>query len=123
MTYLFKLMDNKFMKSLDSFKSFMSGNNAPNYVKRYCIRLDELKWQWFYCQMREPVEFVTDINDLFYILKWILKHDFDDLAYEVYFQDMMDPEGRPESLIKEEWRDILQTRYKQRLAEDIPEIK
>jgi hypothetical protein len=116
------MMDNKFMKSLDSFKNFMSGNDVPNYVKRYCGGLDEFKWQWFYFEMKETIEFVTDIDCLFYILKWILKHDFDDLAYEVFFQEIMDPECRPKSLIKDEWWDILQARYKQRLAEDIPDI-
>ena len=110
------------MKSLGSFKSFMLGNAVPNYVKRYCIGLDEFKWQWFYFQMKEPVEFITDIDALFYILKWILKYVFDDLAYEIFFQEIMDPECRSESLIKDEWWDILQTRYKQRLTEDIPNI-
>lgn len=64
----------------------MTGSKSPNYVKRYCLRLDKFKWQWFYYQMKEPVEFIGDIECLFYILKLILKDDFDDLGYAVYFQ-------------------------------------
>lgn len=108
-----------FMKSLDSFKNFMFSNDVPNYVKRYCSGLDEFKWQWFYYQMKEPVKFVADIEYLVYILKWILKEDFDDLGYAVYFQVIMDPEIRPEPLIKDEWRTILDKRYQERLQNDL----
>lgn len=99
------------MNSLDTFKDFMVSNEVPSYVWRYCSVLDEYKWQWFYLQMKEPMEFVTDIDYLFYILKWILKQDFNDLSYSVFFQDIMDPECRPESLIKNKWWPILQKRY------------
>ncbi|MEW6215652.1 MAG: hypothetical protein AB1478_10710 [Nitrospirota bacterium] len=70
--------------------------------------------------MKEPVEFVVDIEYLFYILKWILKDDFDDLGYAVYFQVIMDPEMRPEPLIKDEWWTILDKRYRGRLMDDLP---
>ncbi|MEL7567484.1 MAG: hypothetical protein AAGU75_00395 [Bacillota bacterium] len=96
------------MKSLDEFKEFMAGSKVPNYVRRYCEDLDEFKWQWFYLQMKEPIEFVADVDYLFYILKWILKSNFDDLGYEVYFQSVMNPEMHPEPLIKDEWWSILQ---------------
>lgn len=110
------------MNSLDTFKDFMVSNEVPSYVWRYCSVLDEYKWQWFYLQMKEPMEFVTDIDYLFYILKWILKQDFKDLSYSVFFQDIMDPECRPESLIKNEWWPILQKRYLAQLQKDIPKI-
>lgn len=109
----------QFMESLDLFKKFMTSSKSPNYVKRYCLHLDELKWQWFYYQMNEPVEFVVDIDYLFYILKWILKDDFDDLGYAVYFQVIMDPEMHPEPLIKDEWWTILDRRYRERLMDDL----
>lgn len=95
---------------------------VPNYVQRYCETLDEFKWQWFYSQMKEPIKFVTNVDNLFYILKWILKANFDDLSYAIYFQDVMDPECRPESLIKDEWLPILRKRYYKQLMEDISEI-
>lgn len=110
------------MKSLKSFRKFMTGYQVPNYVKRYCMRLDDHRWQWFYLQMKEPVGFVANIEYLFYTLKWILKSDFDDLAYEVYFQSIMNPEMRPEPLIKEEWWRILNKRYSERFENDISEI-
>lgn len=98
----------------------MTSSKSPNYVRRYCLQLDEFKWQWFYYQMKEPVEFIVDIEYLFYILKWILKDDFDDLGYSVYFQVIMDPEMRLEPLIKDEWWTILDKRYSERLMDDLP---
>ena len=111
------------MKSLDAFKEFMAGSKAPNYVRRYCEDLDEIKWQWLYFQMKEPIEFVADVDYLFYILKWILKSNFDDLGYEVYFQSVMNPEMRPEPLIKDEWWSVLQKRYYERLNSEMSEMK
>ncbi|TGE32415.1 hypothetical protein [Desulfosporosinus sp. Sb-LF] len=70
---LFKLISirimEKLMKSLDIFKEYMSSSQVPNYVRRYCDSLDEFKWQWFYNQMIEPMEFVADTDYLFYVLK------------------------------------------------------
>ena len=65
------------------------------------------------------MDYVADSGRLFYVLKWILKNDFDDLLYEIYFQDYCDPEMYPESLIKDEWQETLQKRYGDRLAADI----
>ncbi|MFV2051138.1 hypothetical protein KDJ21_011585 [Metabacillus litoralis] len=84
--------------------------------------MDDSQWQWFYEQMLEPVTFVTDSTYLFYVLKWILKYDFDDLSYAVYFQDIMDPECIPQSLIKDEWLPVLWNRYGQRLKKELFEI-
>jgi hypothetical protein len=55
-----------------------------------------------FLQMKESMEYLNDINYFFYILKWILKQDFNDLSYLVY-KDIMDPECRPKTLIKNEW--------------------
>lgn len=110
------------MKSLDIFKEYMCNSQVPNYVRRYCDNLDEFKWQWFYNQMIEPMEFVVDTGYLFYVLKWILKYDFDDLGYAVYFQNIMNPEMWSESLIKDEWQTILDQRYQERFHNDISEM-
>lgn len=115
-------MNRSFIKSIDSFQVFMLGEGVPCYLQRYCKQLDDSQWQWFYEQMVEPVTFVTDIAYLFYVLKWILKYDFDDLSYAVYFQDMMDPECIPQSLIKNEWLPVLWNRYEQRLKKELFEI-
>lgn len=115
-------MNRDFIKSFDSFKVFMLGEDVPCYVQRYCKQLDDSQWQWFYEQMLEPVTFVTDSTYLFYVLKWILKYDFDDLSYAVYFQDIMDPECIPQSLIKDEWLPVLWNRYGQRLKKELFEI-
>ncbi|OIJ21359.1 hypothetical protein BKP45_00850 [Anaerobacillus alkalidiazotrophicus] len=112
-------MNRSFIKSIDSFQVFMLGEGVPCYVQRYCKQLDASQWQWFYEQMLEPVTFVTDTAYLFYVLKWILKYDFDDLSYAVYFQDIMDPECNPQSLIKDEWLPVLWNRYGQRLKKEL----
>jgi hypothetical protein len=107
------------LMSFDSFKTFMVSNNVPNYINRYCNDLSDVKWIWFYAQMSEPLHFVADIDYLLYILKWILKSDFKDLSYEVYFYEIMDAEGRPESSIKDEFWPMLTERYSKQLEEDI----
>ena len=96
----------------------MTSQSVPNYVIRFCEDLNETKWHWFYKQMKNSASYVADMSALFYVLKWILKNDFDDLLYEIYFQDYCDPEMRAESLIKDEYQDALQKRYGKRLAED-----
>lgn len=99
------------MKTLDSFKKFMLSNLVPNYVCRYCSTLNDIKWIWFYAQMIEAVLITDEPEYLFYVLKWILKEDFHDIAYEMYCIDMMDPENRPESLIKDSLWDPYSSHY------------
>ena len=107
------------MKTMTEFKKHMTSPNAPNYVRRYCEDLNEEKWKWLHEQMNNALEVTDSTERLFYLLKWILKHDFDDLTYEIYLQDYMDPEMHPKSLIKNDWQKILHERYKDRLAEDL----
>jgi hypothetical protein len=109
----------KFIKTLNKFKIHMTNPNMPNYVKRYCEDLSGEKWEWFYSQMKQALEVSRDADRLFYVLKWILKQDFDDLTYAIYLQDYLDPEMSPEPLIKDEWQAVLHERYKKRLFEDI----
>ena len=97
----------------------MTSPHSPNYVRRYCEKLSEQKWAWIYAQMKNAMEIAVNAERLIYVLKWILKTDFDDLAYEVYLQDYMNPEMSPDSLIKDEWQDGLHARYKERLMADI----
>ena len=107
------------MKSLNAFKAFMKSGDAPNCLVRYCRHLDKYGWLWFYEQMKEPAEFVKDIQYLFYILKWILKTDFDDLSYAVYVQYVMDSEMVYDDPIKDVWLGILQKRYGKIMEEEI----
>ena len=88
------------MDSLNDFISFMLSDFAPSYVCRYCSSLTPDQWGWFYAQMLAAFDFTDEPEYLFYVLKWILKHDFDDLVYEMYCQDVFNPECRKESLIK-----------------------
>lgn len=109
------------MRSLYSFQFFMTSNRVPAYINRYCENLNEGSWKRFYDQMEEPVRFTKEINDLFYVLKWILKYDFDDLSYAVFVQDFMDPECNG-GLIKDNWWPILRDRYWQRIKNDMPDL-
>jgi len=110
------------MKSLQAFKVFMESAGAPNYVRRYCEGLDKFEWVWFYEQMKEPIEFVGDIEYLLYILKWILKHGFDDLSYAVYAHYVMDPEFCHDDAIKGTWLGILEERYGEQLEQEIASL-
>ncbi|MHC1685276.1 MAG: hypothetical protein AB6733_20445 [Clostridiaceae bacterium] len=63
----------------------MLSDEVPNYVIRYSKQLNEVKWIWFYAQMLEAVMITDELDYMFYVLKWILKTNFHDLAYEMYF--------------------------------------
>ena len=113
------MMNKSFIETLDSFKEFMLSNDVPNYVNRYCKQLNEVKWVWFYIQMIEAVMITDELDYLFYVLKWILKTDFHDLAYEMYFYNMLNPECRPELLIKDKYWDIYNEHYHAKFMEDM----
>lgn len=99
------------MKTLDTFKLFMTSEDVPNYVSDYCQHLNEVKWIWFYAQMIEAMLITEEPDYLFYVLKWILSHDFHDLAYEMYCIDMTNPEMRQESLIKDSVWEVYSSHY------------
>lgn len=62
---------------------------------------------------------ITDEQEyLFYVLKWILKSDFHDIIYELFCIDMMDPECRQESLIKDSLWDMYSSHYFPIFVED-----
>jgi hypothetical protein len=113
------MMNKRFMETLNSFKEFMLSDAVPNYVIRYCEQLNEVKWIWFYAQMVEAMMITDELDYLFYVLKWILKTDFHDLAYEMYFYDMIDPECRTESLIKEKYWNMYSEHYHTKFMEDM----
>ena len=101
----------KFMKDIDSFKNYMNGIFSPKYLKEYINSLDELQLEWFYNQMKEPMEFLVDEKYLFYKFKWIKDRDFTDLSKEIFIEYLCNPEGYTFPIIKEEWEDILYERY------------
>lgn len=105
------------MTTIESFKAYMLGSSSPNYVKRYCQQLNAERWKLFHNDFSEPLEFMCDEDYLFFILKWILKYPFEDLSFEVYLQVAMTPDHDIESLIKPEWIDVLDKRYKPVLNE------
>lgn len=113
------MMNRRFIETLDSFKRFMLSDDVPNYVTRYCEQLNEVKWIWFYAQMIEAVMITSELEYLFYVLKWILKTNFHDLAYEMYVYDMTNPECRQESLIKDKYWDMYNEQYHSRFMEDM----
>jgi hypothetical protein len=110
------------MITLECFKAFMVSDAVPNYVRRYCGALCEGQWEWFYGQMIYAIEFTDEPAYLFYTLKWILKFDYDDLVYEMYCQDAMDPECREENLIKHtRWAEC-HRKYHEKFEQDFADI-
>lgn len=93
------MTNTKFMKSMDSFKEFMTSEAVPNYVNGYCLSL------------------MSQIT-FFYVLKWILKNDFHDIAYEMYCLDMSNPEMRHESLIRDSLWKVYSSHYFQQYQTD-----
>jgi len=114
--------DSQFMRTLSSFKDFMSGDSAPTYVRRYCGVLDDSQWEWFYAQMKAAVKVTDELDYLFYVLKWILKYDFDDLVYEMYCQDVFNPECRNVSLIKSSRWARCAAKYHERFELDFSDL-
>ncbi len=111
-------MDTRFMDSLGSFKAYMQSGSAPNYVRRYCSLLEGSQWTRFYAQMMDGMLSTDNPEYLFYALKWILKHDFRDMAYEMYCYDMMDPGCRAGRLVKDSLWDAYTYCYFQRFLKD-----
>ena len=111
----------KFMKSLNDFIVFMLSDFAPSYVRRYCSSLSPDQWEWFYGQMMAAVDLTDEPEYLFYVLKWILKYDFDDLAYEIYCQDILNPECNSDSLIKpSKWQECSRKYHERFEKEFVP---
>lgn len=102
----FKHLCTTYTKTLKYFKEFMTSDAVPNYVRRYSCTLSKEEWKFFYGQMKIALDLTDEPEYLFYVLKWILKKEYDDIAYEMYCQDMSNPEGRSQSLIKpSKWAD------------------
>jgi hypothetical protein len=110
------------MKSLNDFIAFMLSDFAPTYVRRYCSSLTSDQWEWFYAQMLTAIDLTDEPEYLFYVLKWILKNDFDDLAYEMYCQDILNPECRRESLIKPSRWSECSSKYHDRFEKDFADL-
>jgi hypothetical protein len=93
-------MRTEYVATLRDFKVFMTSEAVPCYVCRYWGKLGDEQLERFYNQMIVALELTEAAEYLFYALKWILKSDYDDIAYEMYCHDIMDPECRDETLIK-----------------------
>jgi hypothetical protein len=65
---------------------------VPEYVARYCRRLDGQKLEWFFRQMTGAMDIVENADYLVYLRRWILKHGFVDLTYECYRYSCLDRE-------------------------------
>ncbi len=102
-----------YMKDVSTFKSYMTNGFKPRYLVNYVNSLNEEELNWFYEQMKEPLEFLTTESYLFYKLKWILKNKFTDLSKEIYAEYLCNPEGFTFTIIKPEWEPILEKRYYQ----------
>lgn len=107
------------MKDIKSFKDYMTDGYKPDYFSEYVNNLNPDKLEWFYNQVKEPLEFLVTEAYLYYKFKWIKKRNFDDLSYEIYLESLYNPEGFNFDIIKSNWEDILWNRYKNRILHNI----
>ena len=112
----------RYMKNVDMFKLYLTQLNKPHYIREYVNSLNESELNWFYNQMREPLEFLKEESYLFYKLQWINKYEFDDLSKEIFLQSIFNAEGNENSVIKESWLDILYERYEKDIYSIIEEL-
>ena len=105
----------EYMKSIDSFKDYLTSVFRPHYLREYVSNLDDDGLLWLYNQMKEPLEFLFDESYLYYKFKWIKDRDFDDLSYEIYVEYLCNPEFFNFTIIKPEWENILYERYKDKI--------
>jgi len=101
---------------LNDFKEYMTSYEMPNYIHRYCEYLDDLGWMIFHSKMIVPFEIIKEVDDLIYLLKWILKEDSDDFTYSVYIHHEMGAEGR--GYINSDYFEMLDKRYYRRFSSD-----
>ncbi|MCL2773386.1 MAG: hypothetical protein FWD71_08545 [Oscillospiraceae bacterium] len=112
-----------YMKSIITFKNYLTQSNIPSDIREYVKELDEEKLNWFYNQMKEPMEFLTDVDYLFYKFRWISICEFDDLSKEIFLQSIFNnAEGIMTDIIKSGWFRILYDRYEKDIYSFIDEI-
>ena len=100
------------MKNVSTFKNYFTQSNQPHDFRDYVKSLDDDKLNWFYNQMKEPVEFIEDLSYLQYKFQWIKNSD--DLSKELFLQAVFSCEGH---LIKNKWFSILHKRYEKDIQE------
>jgi len=100
-----------YMKSIITFKNYLTQSNIPSDIREYVKELAEEKLNWFYNQMKEPIEFLTDDGYLFYKFKWINKYEWDDLSKEIFLQSIFNAEGIELDIIKSGWLNVLYKKY------------
>ena len=105
------------MKSIHTFKNYFTQTNQPHDFRNYVKSLDDDKLNWFYNQMKEPVEFIKDLSYLQYKFQWI--KDGDDLSKDLFIQAVMSCEGH---LVKDKWFNILYDRYEKDIQELIDDL-
>ena len=101
----------RYMENINTFKNYLTRTNMSHDIKDYVKNLDEEKLAWFYNQVKEPLEFLTDEEYLFYKFRWIKNRDFKDLSKEIFIESLCNPECIKEPIIKADWDDILHQRY------------
>jgi len=111
-----------YMKNVITFKNYLTQSNIPSDIKEYVKELEGEKLNWFYNQMKEPIEFLTDDGYLFYKFRWISKYDFDDLSKEIFLQAVFNAEGIEIDIIKPGWISILYDRYEKDINSTMEDV-
>ena len=118
MDYVYSSYDiREYMDNVFKFYFFMTKSlDIPPKLKRYITQLDGKDLVRFYYQMKEPLEFVTNDDFMYFYLDNIIEHKYKDLSLELYICYYLD-NSYPDDVIKSNWLDILSKRYREEIIE------
>lgn len=107
----------EYMDNVFKFYFFInkSSDISPS-LKDYVNKLDGKGLVRFYNQMKEPLEFITNDDFLYFYLDTIVEHKYKDLSLELYICYYLDKKY-PDNAIKYNWIDILSKRYRKEIIE------
>lgn len=100
------------MNNINTFKNYATSGLVPSYFREYVEGLDDNQLNWFYHQVKDALEFLTTEAYLIYKFKWIKDNSFNDLSKEIYLHSLYNPELFTFDIIKLEWEQILDEKYK-----------
>lgn len=107
----------EYMDSVFKFYFFINKSlDVPPKLKSYITKLDGNDLVRFYHQMKEPLEFITNDDFMYFYLDNIIEHKYNDLSLELYICYYFD-KCYSDDVIKSNWLDILSERYRKEIIE------
>ena len=107
----------EYMDSVFKFYFFMTkSSDVPPKLKSYITNLEGRELIRFYRQIKEPLEFITNDDFMYFYLDNIIEHKYKDLSLELYICYYLD-KSYPDDVIKSNWLDKLSERYRKETIE------